>query len=105
MRTLVSLSVCRARCTELIAGEVGKVLGEKWKALSDAEKKPYEDKAKAEKDKYVKVKADYDASSKSCSLLCTNDRIIEYSRFVVSVVDIHSYSTSAVSHNFFVNSM
>lgn len=54
-------------CSTLIltTGEVGKVLGEKWKALSEAEKKPYEDKAKAEKEKYVKVKADYDASSES----------------------------------------
>lgn len=40
-------------------GQVGKVLGEKWKLLAAAEKSPYEDKAAADKKRYEKEKAEY----------------------------------------------
>uniref|UniRef100_A0A060SYZ3 ARAD1A15532p n=1 Tax=Blastobotrys adeninivorans TaxID=409370 RepID=A0A060SYZ3_BLAAD len=43
-------------------GQVGRVLGERWKALSEAEKKPYEEKAEADKKRYEEEKAAYNAS-------------------------------------------
>ncbi|KAL4795557.1 Non-histone chromosomal protein 6 [Aspergillus venezuelensis] len=42
-------------------GQVGKMLGEKWKALSDKERKPYEDKAATDKKRYEDEKAAYQA--------------------------------------------
>ncbi|GAN07545.1 non-histone chromosomal protein 6 [Mucor ambiguus] len=38
-------------------GTLGKLLGEKWKAMSDEEKKPYVDKAEADKKRYEDEKA------------------------------------------------
>lgn len=46
-------------------GQVGKALGEKWKALSDSERKPYDDKAAADKKRYEDEKAKYQAVSVS----------------------------------------
>ncbi|KAA8901828.1 hypothetical protein DIURU_003077 [Diutina rugosa] len=40
-------------------GQVGKLLGEKWKALTSEEKTPYEAKAEADKKRYEKEKAEY----------------------------------------------
>ncbi|KAL8698565.1 MAG: hypothetical protein Q9201_006497 [Fulgogasparrea decipioides] len=40
-------------------GQVGKVLGEKWKALNSKQREPYEAKAKADKDRYESEKASY----------------------------------------------
>lgn len=40
-------------------GQVGKVLGDKWKALSTKDRKPYEDKAKQDKERYETEKAAY----------------------------------------------
>lgn len=40
-------------------GQVGKVLGEKWKALSSKQREPYETKAKADKQRYEDEKASY----------------------------------------------
>ena len=40
-------------------GEVGKLLGEKWKELSAKEKEPYEKKAKQDKERYEREKAEY----------------------------------------------
>ncbi|GAB7324115.1 hypothetical protein MBLNU13_g07499t1 [Cladosporium sp. NU13] len=42
-------------------GEVGKKLGEQWKALSDKQKEPYDAKAKADKQRYEEEKAAYTA--------------------------------------------
>lgn len=39
------------------------MLGDKWKALSDSERKPYEDKAAADKKRYEDEKAKYQAVS------------------------------------------
>lgn len=44
-------------------GQVGKMLGEKWKALSDSERKPYDDKAATDKKRYEEEKAKYLAVS------------------------------------------
>ncbi|KAI8640685.1 high mobility group box domain-containing protein [Parasitella parasitica] len=38
-------------------GTIGKLLGEKWKGLDAKEKKPYDDKAKADKSRYEDEKA------------------------------------------------
>lgn len=42
-------------------GDVGKILGEKWKELTDKDKTPYEAKAKADKERYESEKARYNA--------------------------------------------
>lgn len=47
----------------MISGQVGKVLGERWKALNDKQRKPYEDKAKADKERYENEKASYNVSA------------------------------------------
>ncbi|KAJ5095412.1 Non-histone chromosomal protein 6 [Penicillium alfredii] len=44
-------------------GQVGKMLGDKWKALSDSERRPYDDKAAADKKRYDAEKAAYQASA------------------------------------------
>lgn len=49
--------------TNIFTGEVGKMLGEKWKALNDKQKEPYEAKAKADKQRYEEEKAAYTAVS------------------------------------------
>lgn len=47
-----------------IAGQVGKVLGEKWKALNSKQREPYEAKAKADKERYESEKASYNNVSR-----------------------------------------
>ncbi|KAM0747747.1 hypothetical protein T439DRAFT_328412 [Meredithblackwellia eburnea MCA 4105] len=42
-------------------GDVGKLLGAKWKDMSDAEKKPYNTSAENDKIRYESEKAKYDA--------------------------------------------
>ncbi len=42
-----------------VAGQVGKVLGEKWKALNPKQREPYEARAKADKERYESEKASY----------------------------------------------
>ncbi|KAI8982413.1 high mobility group box domain-containing protein [Mycotypha africana] len=42
----------KAENPEASFGQIGKILGEKWKAMSDEEKKPYNDKAEADKKRY-----------------------------------------------------
>ena len=46
----------------VLLGQVGKVLGEKWKALSAKQREPYEAKAKADKERYESEKASYNVS-------------------------------------------
>ena len=43
-------------------GQVGKVLGERWKALNDKQRQPYEQKAKQDKERYENEKASYNVS-------------------------------------------
>jgi hypothetical protein len=40
-------------------GEVGKLLGEKWKALSEKQRAPYDAKAATDKKRYEEEKAAY----------------------------------------------
>jgi hypothetical protein len=42
-------------------GQVGKLLGERWKALDDKQRTPYEAKAAADKKRYEDEKAAYNA--------------------------------------------
>jgi hypothetical protein len=42
-------------------GEVGKLLGEKWKALSEKQRAPYDAKAATDKKRYEEEKAAYNA--------------------------------------------
>ncbi|KAI9681965.1 MAG: Non-histone chromosomal protein 6 [Caeruleum heppii] len=42
-------------------GQVGKVLGERWKALNEKQRGPYEAKAAADKKRYEEEKASYNA--------------------------------------------
>eukprot|EP00039_Didymoeca_costata_P017955 m.331504 g.331504 ORF g.331504 m.331504 type:complete len:127 (+) comp16746_c0_seq1:159-539(+) len=42
-------------------GELGKKLGELWRGLSDSEKKPYQNKAAKDKERYMAEKAAYEA--------------------------------------------
>lgn len=51
--------VVRAENPGISFGQVGKLLGEKWKALDADEKSPYESKAAADKKRYEKEKAEY----------------------------------------------
>lgn len=44
------------------SGQVGKVLGERWKALSTKQREPYEAKAKTDKQRYEDEKASYNVS-------------------------------------------
>ncbi|KAH0559999.1 MAG: Non-histone chromosomal protein 6 [Trichoglossum hirsutum] len=43
-------------------GQVGKVLGERWKALNEKQRAPYEAKAAADKKRYEEAKEKYNAN-------------------------------------------
>lgn len=64
-RTPASLSVGLVpsrppnRLSDGPAGQVGKILGERWKALTDEQRRPYEEKALADKKRYEDEKASY----------------------------------------------
>jgi HMG (high mobility group) box len=47
----------------VITGQVGKVLGERWKALNDKQRAPYEAKAAQDKKRYEDEKATYNVSA------------------------------------------
>ncbi|CCE86454.1 Piso0_004944 [Millerozyma farinosa CBS 7064] len=51
--------IVRAENPGISFGQVGKLLGEKWKAMSSEDKTPYETKAEADKKRYEKEKAEY----------------------------------------------
>ncbi|KAL4882101.1 hypothetical protein BJY04DRAFT_188029, partial [Aspergillus karnatakaensis] len=51
----------------IVFGQLGKTLQEKWKALSDEERKPYEDEAAADRKRYEDEKAAYIASMESAN--------------------------------------
>ncbi|RQM08313.1 hypothetical protein DH86_00003796, partial [Scytalidium sp. 3C] len=50
-----------ANSARLPTGQVGKLLGERWKALNDKQRAPYEAKAAADKKRYETEKASYNA--------------------------------------------
>lgn len=54
----------RRLLTHVVAtGQVGKVLGERWKALNDKQRTPYEAKAAQDKKRYEDEKASYNVSA------------------------------------------
>ena len=57
--------IIKAENPDVSFGQVGKLLGEKWKALSPEEKEPYEAKAKADKRRYESEKELYLATKQS----------------------------------------
>jgi hypothetical protein len=54
--------------TNRSTGQVGKVLGDKWKALSEKQREPYEKKAAADKKRYEDEKAKYNVSAAETTL-------------------------------------
>ena len=57
--------IIKAENPDVSFGQVGKLLGEKWKALSPEEREPYEAKAKADKRRYESEKELYLATKQS----------------------------------------
>ena len=55
----------KAKNPDMAFGEIGKELGKRWKALSDAEKKPYLDQNAKAKAVYAKAKAEWDKKNAS----------------------------------------
>lgn len=51
--------IVRAENPGITFGQVGKLLGEKWKELTDEDKVPYQTKADADKKRYEVDKAEY----------------------------------------------
>lgn len=51
--------IVRAENPGISFGQVGKQLGDRWKALEDDDKIPYNTKAEADKKRYEKEKAEY----------------------------------------------
>lgn len=51
--------IVRAENPGISFGQVGKLLGEKWKATTAEDKEPYEAKAATDKKRYEKEKAEY----------------------------------------------
>jgi len=60
-----------AAVANILPGQVGKMLGEKWKNLSDTERRPYEEKAAADKKRYEQEKEAYNVSSQCLDLSTT----------------------------------
>lgn len=54
--------IVRAENPGVTFGQVGRILGEKWKALNDEEKVPYEAKAESDKKRYESEKELYNAT-------------------------------------------
>lgn len=50
----------------LLIGQIGKVLGERWKALNEKQRGPYEAKAAQDKKRYEDQKANYNVSLAAC---------------------------------------
>lgn len=51
--------IIRAENPDAGFGQVGKLLGDRWKSLNDDERIPYESKAAADKKRYEQEKAAY----------------------------------------------
>ncbi|CAR23688.1 HMG box domain-containing protein [Lachancea thermotolerans] len=54
--------IVRAENPGVTFGQVGRLLGDKWKALTDEEKQPYEAKHAADKKRYESEKELYNAT-------------------------------------------
>lgn len=56
------LSSVREQALITLLGQVGKVLGDRWKALTEKQREPYEKKAANDKKRYEDEKAKYNVS-------------------------------------------
>ncbi|EIW12019.1 Nhp6bp [Saccharomyces cerevisiae CEN.PK113-7D] len=54
--------IVRSENPDVTFGQVGRILGERWKALTAEEKQPYESKAQADKKRYESEKELYNAT-------------------------------------------
>lgn len=45
----------------IVLGQIGKILGDKWKAMTDKDKEPYIAQAETDKKRYEKEKAAHDS--------------------------------------------
>ena len=54
--------IVRSENPDVSFGQIGRLLGERWKALSAADKEPYEAKAAADKKRYESEKELYMAT-------------------------------------------
>ncbi len=64
-------TVRRITRVNISAGQVGKVLGDKWKALNEKGREPYEKKAATDKKRYEDEKAKYNVSAiADCEFEC-----------------------------------
>lgn len=59
------------------SGQVGKVLGERWKALNTKQREPYEAKAQADKKRYEEEKATYAVSQHLSSLSLSEFNLVD----------------------------
>lgn len=57
--------IIKSENPDITFGQVGKMLGEKWKALSGEDREPYEAKAKADKRRYESEKELYLATKQN----------------------------------------
>ncbi|KAJ1985471.1 Non-histone chromosomal protein 6 [Dimargaris cristalligena] len=48
-------------------GQIGKMMGAQWKSMTDTDKIPYEDQARADKERYEEEKAAYAANGPDAS--------------------------------------
>lgn len=70
------LQVCEENPNATFA-EISTIMGDKWKNVSEEERKPYEDRYKVEKDVYLKVCSLSMCTSKLNICLCiTNYRLL-----------------------------
>ena len=56
--------------TRCESGQVGKVLGERWKALNTKQREPYEAKAATDKKRYEDEKASYNVCEPATCPCC-----------------------------------
>lgn len=54
----------------MITGQVGKVLGDRWRALNEKQRAPYEAKAALDKKRYEYEKASYNVSADKPVSVC-----------------------------------
>ena len=54
-------------------GQVGKILGERWKALNDKQRAPYEAKAAADKKRYEDEKQAYNVGTRLSPVECIEE--------------------------------
>lgn len=65
--------ICIIMLPNTLLGQVGKILGERWKALNDKQRGPYESKAAADKKRYEDEKLAYQVRITVTLVLISHD--------------------------------